>query len=221
MGNNTKKPSNARESNDTGRYSQTERPSNIPSSEPPETPIPQLIKKGYELVFPTKKGDVIVMKKPSTPPEDPLEAYKKKIQWRWWLLGIAGTLVAGGFYASQYLDNFETKARVSSDRSEHVKVHAKIDDRFEGIVERITDIRLEQVRQAEQSKLIDTRLELLLEVQSSERETTSDRDRRTNDIEAERLRREIEVQQERLDRLERNPRVQKAMSDDPLSGLNL
>lgn len=186
-------------------------------SEPPMTPIPQLFKKGYEAIIPSKKGDVVVIKKPSTPP-DSFEAYKKSMQWRWWLLGIAGTLVAFGFYVSQHLTTYETKSETQRLREEHNKLHQNLDKKLEDLSLRLTDIRLEQVRQAEEGKLLDVRLELLMKVTSNR---TSNREDRIDELETERLKREVRVQESRLERLERNPRIRRAMPEDPIDALDL
>jgi hypothetical protein len=193
------------------------RVANVPS-EPPMTPIPQLFKKGYEAILPSKKGDVVVIKKPTPPPPDPFDTYKKSMQWRWWLLGVAGALIAFGFYVSEHLTNYEKKSEALRLREEHNKLHQKMDKRLDDLTLRLTDIRLEQVRQAEEGKLLDVRLELLMKV-TSNRET--DRGgRRVDEIETERLKREVRVQQSRLERLERDPRIRRAMPDD-LDTLNL
>ena len=187
-------------------------------SQPPLTPIPQLFRKGYEAIIPSKQGDVVVMKKPSPIPPDPVEAYRKSMQWKYWLLGIAGTLIAFGFYTSQHLANYETKVESRRLIEEHSKLHMKLDKHLEELNEKIIDIRLEQVRQAEQAKLIDVRLELFIKLSSQDAST---RNTRVQEVETERLKREVRVQQSRLERLESNPRVQRAMPNDALDGLNL
>lgn len=100
----------------------------------------------------------------SDPPEVKL---KKKIEWAKWLGGIVIGIFLTGFGAAQYVAAFartdEVHAEAQQYREDHAHKHEDLDRRLAAIETVTTEIRIEQARTAERQRLIDARIELLLE----------------------------------------------------------
>lgn len=137
---------------------------------------------------------------------------KKRLQWKWWLITAVVALVGAGFAVSQHLTgSYVRRDDYQRAQVEHRTTHEKITSKMIDIEKSLTGVRIEQAQQTERSKLIDARLELL--IQRSNEGPENRREERD-------LRDTIELQEQRLKRLENDPRVKRLLSDDPLSDLS-
>lgn len=137
---------------------------------------------------------------------------KKRLQWKWWLITVIVALVGAGFAASQHLTgSYVRRDDYQQAQTKHQTTHEKISSKMVDFEKTLTGVRIEQAQQTERSKLIDARLELL--IQRSNDGPGNWREERD-------LRETIERQEQRLKRLENDPRVKRALSDDPLSDLS-
>jgi hypothetical protein len=138
---------------------------------------------------------------------------KKRLQWRWWLITVVVALIGAGFYASQHLTgSYVRRDDYQLAQTTHRESHKEITSKMVDFERTLNEVRIEQAQQTERSKLIDARLELLIE--------RSNRSVPVNWREEADLRETIERQERRLKRLENDPRSKQYPSDDPLSDLS-
>lgn len=110
--------------------------------------------------------------------DPPHEKFRKKLEWYKWLLGgVVGIFVAGGA-AMVYVQGFATDEEVSSamrsSREMHERTHNGLEKRLSSIEEQVTSTRISQAVHEERSKLIDQRLELLLQRTASRRRPSTE-----------------------------------------------
>ena len=150
---------------------------------------------------------------------DEVDAAKKKIQWKWWIITVLVAVLGAGFYASQFLSNsFVRRDNYLRDREENRAEHLRIGQKIQTFEQTLTGVRIEQAQDTERSKLIDARLKLLLE--RTEDEPRTPRERSKADRQERDLQKTIDEQERRLRRLENDPRVKQVKGSDPLGDLS-
>ena len=175
--------------NGTGKHrlGATPIPVDLVSAAPPSSP-PSARKAGA----PTK----------SDPPE---EKFQKRLQWVKWLGGVVVAIFLAGFAVAQYLTAFARSEDVRADaahyRETHDAAHADLDRRISTIETRTVEIRIEQARTAERQRLLDARIELLLERTRGGRRLG---ERRLGEREEE-LQAQIQAQERRVRHVEEDP----------------
>ena len=137
------------------------------------------------------------------------ETLRKKLQWFWWLAGVAAVLVGSGFIASESLGEFATQEEVDEiieDVEERHGAHREqLGKRIDNLDERMIEVRIEQGVSAGRQKLIDSRLKFIT-VQVAEAHTAHDR--RVLDERAVQYASDIAAQEQVVQRMENNPRAE-------------
>jgi hypothetical protein len=147
-------------------------------------------------------------------------SYLKKLQTKWWLITTIVVIAGAGFYASQHLTGiYIQKDDYQNHRNEHKQNHEKIDSKFTEFNKMLTGVRIDQARESERTKLIDARIELLLSrIENQDEVSRPQRDIINRD--EFKLKQAIIIQEERIKRIENDPRIKRVLSDDPLDDLN-
>lgn len=132
--------------------------------------------------------------------EPPGETGKKHLEWWKWILGVLAAVFIGGFTVAQYLSglakNEDVKAQIRASDDAAKTTSQLLDSRISTIEKKTFDIRIEQVRVGERQKLLDSRMELLIE----RSEGAARSRRREMELEA-----EIRRQVLRVDQVETSP----------------
>ncbi len=143
---------------------------------------------------------------------DPEERFQTKLKWMKWLGGSVVTIFVAGFVLAQYVGAFakdeEVQSAITTHEEVHALDHASLENRVVRIETRTLEIYGEQRASGERQRLMDLRIELLLEKSEEEpRRPGERRDYRSRQI---RLERSIDRQERRVE----------AVEADPLDGLD-
>ena len=144
------------------------------------------------------------------PKSDPEEKFRKRLQWLKWLAGTVVVIFLAGFAVSSYLGSLarseDVEAAITTFSSSHEKQHDTLDKKINKLDRRTIRIYSAQRASTARQKLIDTRVELMLERVESPRTRRERIDQEENER---KLLREIRMQENQLERIE----------EDPLNGL--
>jgi hypothetical protein len=153
---------------------------------------------------------------------DSVSLGRKDYKWIWWVAGVAAVLICIGWYSSQHLANaYVRRDTYTTFRNENNTAHNTINSRIVTFDDRLTTLRIEQAQEVERTKLISSRLELLLEVSEARQDPPRTKSERLSvERDQDVLRAEIAKQQKRLERLENDPRMRPTKTTDPLANLN-
>jgi hypothetical protein len=103
----------------------------------------------------------------SVPPSPPPPKLPSQLGWLKWLVTVVAAIFVGGFVAAQWVQGFartdDVRGEASRYRSDHAADHVDLDAQMRVLEDRSVQIRIEQVRQSERQRLLDVRIELLLE----------------------------------------------------------
>lgn len=108
--------------------------------------------------------------RPPPKPQDPLVPVERQTKWGTWaklMVGIVAAIFVAGFGAAQFVAGIARTEDVRNDlaaaQARHDAAHSTFGDRLKVIEDRTSDIRVDQVRAEERARLINARIELLLE----------------------------------------------------------
>lgn len=139
---------------------------------------------------------------------DPEVKFQKRLQWMKWVAATVIAIFLGGFAVAQHLGAFaktvEVEAAIIDFREDHERDHEAMNARVLSIETRTIEIFGEQRAAGARQRLINYRIELLLERSSTPRRQ-NDRERRDAEIRVRALERVVESQERAVRAIEADP----------------
>lgn len=139
---------------------------------------------------------------------DPEMKFQKRLQWLKWLAATVIAIFLGGFAVAQHLGAFaktvEVEAAIIEFREDHESDHEAMNIRVQSIENRTIEIYGEQRAAGARQRLINYRIELLLERPDATRRHSA-RDRRASEIRVRALERLVESQERAVRAIEADP----------------